>query len=228
MSRRARSATAPQVRAPTPEVCDFGGLEIEHDAGVITLRPWTILQSEWAVELCASLPSGPVLELCCGVGHIGLVVARRTGRRLVQVDSSEAACAFARRNAARAGLSGDVEVRCADLDEAVTAGERFPLVVADPPYVPSDEVDRFPDDPRSAIDGGPDGLGPARRCLSVADGVLTDRGALLLQLRDRGQAEAVADTGPFELVEVRTAGADRAVALLRQEPVRTSRSSSGR
>jgi len=47
-----------------------------------------------------------------------------------------------------------VEVRCADLGSAVAEGERFPLVLADPPYVPSGEAGDFPDDPEVAIDGG--------------------------------------------------------------------------
>lgn len=209
-SRRARGST------PQEQLCEFGGLQIGHDADVLTPRAWTVMQSEWAVELSDHLPDGQVLELCCGVGHIGLVVARRTGRPLVQVDASDAACAHAHRNASRAGLGSVVEVRRSDLSHALRPGERFPLVLADPPYVPSAEVDRFPEDPRSAIDGGPDGLEPARRCVAAASQALAEDGAVLLQLRDRGQAEAAVRDSALVLAEVRTAGADRAVALLRR------------
>ena len=82
--------------------------------------------------ILAGLPDGPVLELCAGAGQIGLVVAAETGRDLVQVDTGEVACGYARRNAATAGLRTDV--RCQDLRVALAPGERFPLVLADPPY----------------------------------------------------------------------------------------------
>ena len=62
--------------------------------------------------------------------------------------------ATARDNAARAGIAADI--RNADLSKALSPGERFPLVIADPPYLPSSEVDRF-DDPASTVDGGDDG-----------------------------------------------------------------------
>ncbi|MEN3273049.1 MAG: hypothetical protein V7636_1810, partial [Actinomycetota bacterium] len=61
-------------------ITSFGGLEIAFDDGVLTPRPWTIEQSQWAIELLHALPDGPVLELCCGAGQIGLVVAHATGR----------------------------------------------------------------------------------------------------------------------------------------------------
>lgn len=108
------------------------------------------------MALLGGLPAGPVLELCAGTGQIGLVVAHETGRTLVQVDVDARACRCARTDAQQAGLGSDV--RCGDLTGALAADERFPLVLADPPYVPSDEVDSRPHDPAGAIDGGADGL----------------------------------------------------------------------
>ena len=54
----------------------FGDLEIAYDDRVLTPRPWTALQSEWAAELLESAPAGPVLELCAGAGQIGLLAVR--------------------------------------------------------------------------------------------------------------------------------------------------------
>src|SRR4051794_38590254 len=129
----------------------FGPIEIEIVDGVLEPRAWTIEQSRWAIELSASVPDGPVLELCCGAGQIGLVVGVETGRPLVQVDDDEGACALARRNADANGVDSDI--RCAPIEDAVSDGERFPLVLADPPYVPSDATNEFDDDPEHAIDG---------------------------------------------------------------------------
>ena len=134
----------------------FGPIEVAYDDDVLEPRPWTIEQSRWAVDLLGDRPDGAVLELCAGVGHIGLVVGHETGRALVQVDVDARACDLARRNAERAGVATDV--RCGELAEALAAHERFALVLADPPYVPSDDVDDLPEDPEDAIDGGDDGV----------------------------------------------------------------------
>jgi methylase of polypeptide subunit release factors len=170
----------------------IGGLVIEYDDRVLEPRPWTAMQSAWAVELLTDAPAGSVLELCTGAGHIGLLVAAATDRPLVAVDLDPTACSFARLNAEGAGLAHRVEVRQAALTDAVRAGERFALVVADPPWVPTAEVDVFPEDPVLAIDGGPQGLDVAHLCVAVAAGCLAPGGSLLLQLGTGAQADEVA------------------------------------
>ena len=193
----------------------FGPVDVEYDDEVLVPRPWTLEQSRWAVALLGDLPPGPVLELCAGAGQIGLVVAHETGRALVQVDVDARACGYAQTNAERAGLGSDV--RCGDLTGALATDERFPLVLADPPYVPSDEVDSLPDDPAGAIDGGADGLDIARTCLGVAADHLADGGLLVLQLGSADQAERLrpdaVDHG-LEVLEVRTVGGAGALVLL--------------
>ncbi len=191
----------------------FGGIEVAFNDEVLRPRAWTILQSNWASELSDALPQGPILELCAGVGHIGLVAAHRTGRDLVQVELSEVAAALARDNATRAGIAADI--RNADLSKALSPGERFPLVIADPPYLPSSEVDRF-DDPASTVDGGDDGREMLRRCADIAAAHLVRAGAVLMQLRGPDQArELAAETPSLRVVEVRSVDEERAVALLK-------------
>ena len=203
----------------TAQLTRFGDLEIAYDDEVLEPREWTIEQSRWAIDLLAALPDGPVVELCAGAGQIGQVVGVATGRPLVQVDDDEAACAFARRNATVNAATSDV--RCAPVEEALTAEERFPLVLADPPYVPADEVDDLPDDPDDAIDGGGDGLEIARTCLRVAAAHLLDGGRVLIQLGGPGQAArlaAEAATHGLTPVETRAYGDDRALLLLAPHP----------
>jgi release factor glutamine methyltransferase len=130
-----------------------------------------------------------VLEVGAGVGHIGLAANAASGRELVLVDVDERACELARRNADVSGQR--VAVRCGPMDAVLRDGEHFPLVLADPPYIPSGDVGRFPEDPLVAIDGGEDGLALAWACLEVASAHLADDGAALLQLRDRDQVMAV-------------------------------------
>ncbi len=61
---------------------DFGHLRIAYDARVLTPRPWTEAQSTWAAEVMTDAPEGPVLEVCCGAGQIGLLAISRVARRL--------------------------------------------------------------------------------------------------------------------------------------------------
>lgn len=177
------------------QVVTFGTLRIGFDDRVLRPREWTAAQSAWAAELLDVVPPGPVLELCAGVGHIGLMATADpmcgAARRLVLVDVNPVACAWARVNAHTAGRA-DVDVREAELAEACDAGEMFPLVIADPPWVTTAEIGSFPDDPRVAIDGGEDGLGVARLCLEVIERHLAPGGAAVLQLGSVGQVDALA------------------------------------
>jgi release factor glutamine methyltransferase len=166
----------------------FGPLVIEYDERVLTPRPWTAEQGQWAAELLTELPDGPVLELCCGAGQIGLRAVADSDRRLVCVDASPAAVELARRNAEHAGLQHRVEVREARIAEDLWLDERFVLVIADPPWVPTAEVQRYPEDPVSAIDGGTDGLDVARLCLEVARRHVRPGGIVILQLGTVEQA----------------------------------------
>jgi release factor glutamine methyltransferase len=178
---------------PAARTMAFGTLTIGYDKRVLVPRPWTAAQSTWAADLLRDAPDGPVLELCAGVGHIGLLAVVGTDRDLVMVDADEAACGQARANAAAARLRGRCEVRHGRVDEVIGPDERFAGVVADPPWVPSEGVDRFPEDPVTAIDGGSDGMVVAWTCLEVAAAHLLDGGWVLLQLGTLAQADALAE-----------------------------------
>ena len=197
----------------------FGSLSICFDNRVLEPRPWTVMQAEWAQELEPSLPTGPVLEMGCGAGHIGLAAVIRNTRDLVQLDSEDGACELAARNAASAGLSERVSIRCGEFEDCLQPGESFALVLADPPYVPSSETWRYPDDPPEAIDGGADGLDGIRAALRVAAVHLVPGGAVLLQVWGEEQARQTAPIAAalaLDVVEVRTHDDHRAVALVRR------------
>ena len=198
--------------------CRFGPIDVDFDDRVLVPRSWTLAQSEWAAEVAGGAGPGPLLELCAGVGHIGLAAAVLADRDLVQVELDPVAAGYARANAERAGWGDRVEVRIGRLEDAVGEDERFPLVIADPPYLPTGEIGRFPGDPRLAIDGGADGLAVVRACLAAAGRHLEVGGALLLQVAGPLQAEAVAVLAApgLQAEETRVVDDARAVLLLRQ------------
>jgi release factor glutamine methyltransferase len=177
----------------TEETTDYDGLTIRFDDRVLRPRPWTAAQSRWAAALLEAIPPGPVLELCAGAAQIGLTAIVRSRRRLVCVDADSAAAQFAIINARAAGMADRVEVRTADIGDAVASGEEFALVIADPPWVRRSHTRRYPEDPLTAIDGGPDGLDVARECVHVIGLHLVPEGMALVQL---GSAEQVESLSP--------------------------------
>jgi len=195
----------------------FGPIDVAFDQSVLRPRPWTLAQSEWAAELS---DGSPMLEVGCGAGHIGLAAAVLSGARVVQVDSDPAACRWAGVNAAANGCAELVEQRCGRAEDVLGEGERFGVVIADPPYVPSSEVHRYPEDPLGAIDGGPDGLDSVRRFLTGVTGHIDRGGSVVLQVRGLaqvGQLEAwLRDSSApsFQVTESRTYGDLRALARL--------------
>jgi methylase of polypeptide subunit release factors len=219
----------------TEDEVAFGSLTVRYDGAGLRPRAWTQLQSRWAAALLADLPEGDVLELCAGVGHIGLLALVEAGeqgadrrgtadeptRRLVQVDQDQTVCRLAERNAERAGLADRVDVRRGLGEDCLAPEELFALVLADPPWMPTDRVSDYPEDPPSAIDGGSDGLDVVRALLPVAERHLLRGGAVLLQVGGPDQVDAVrklvaAEGSMLRIVDWRPAprAHDGAVALL--------------
>jgi len=127
-----------------------------------------------------------VLDLCTGTGIQALGVAARA-KRVVAVDVGVRAAALARVNAAANGVS-NLEVRRGDLFGPVR-GERFDLLLANPPFVPAPQ--RGP----AYHSGGPRGDRVLRRVVAGLGAHLRDGGRALiishLALR-RGETVATA------------------------------------
>lgn len=188
---------SPDIDRSTEQSMVFGHLPIVFDKRVLRPRPWTVAQSRWAAELLRETPGAArVLELCAGAGHIGLLtlaLADALPVRLVTVDVNPAACQYTRRNADAAGLGERVEIREGLMEDALVPGDRFDLVIADPPWVALAETDRFPDDPLTAIDGGSDGLDAVWSCLRACERHLVPGGSVVLQLGSDDQVRRVRD-----------------------------------
>ena len=198
---------------PVAETMGFGPLRIAFDGRVLRPRPWTAAQSEWAAEVLADAPPGPVLELCAGAGQIGLLAVLGSQRSLVCVDVNPVACDYARHNAEAAGLADRVEVREGLMEDSLRDSERFALVVADPPWVRRDDVERYPEDPLVAIDGGDDGMSVAWTCIETARRHLMRGGTLLLQLGSVEQVDALRSALDDELVVTEVRWCERGVLV---------------
>lgn len=196
----------------------FGPIDVVFDDSVLRPRLWTLAQSEWAAELAGHRT---MLELGCGAGHIGLAAAALSGAPLVQVDRDATACRWAELNAAANGLGEQVEQRCGTAQDVLGPDERFAVVIADPPYVPSSDVALYPEDPVAAIDGGPDGLDSVRSFLDGVAGHVQVDGSVVLQVRGLAQVDDLQawlnhpSSPAFEVSDARPYGELRALVQLR-------------
>ena len=160
----------------------FWTLDLEVTADTLIPRADT----ETLVELAlARLPAGParVLDLGTGTGAIALALAsERDDLDVTAVDASDAALAVARRNAAANGLR--LTLRHGSWFAPVR-GERFAIVVSNPPYLADDDPHRHEGDlryePVSALVSGVDGLDAIREIVAHAPAHLEPEGWLLVE-----------------------------------------------
>ncbi len=173
------------------ELC---GLRIAVGPGVFVPRRRTELLAERVAALAT--PGAVVVDLGCGAGAIGAVVlARQPGVELHAVDIEPAAVACACRN-----LGGlDARVYAGDLFAPlpVALRGRIDVLVANGPYVPTDEIRLLPaeareHEPRVTLDGGADGLRVLRRVVGDAPTWLAPGGSVLVETSAE-QAPALVD-----------------------------------
>jgi len=172
---------------------EFWSLDFAVGPGVLIPRPETETVVEEALLWAGRDFSGRVLDLGCGSGALAVVLARELpAATVVAVDRSPDALAYCVRNAARHGVAGRVLPVLADWCEAF--GCRFPLVVANPPYVDrADAPDLAPElayEPDGALFSGNRGLADAERILAAMGRVLAPGGCLFMEI-GCGQDEAV-------------------------------------
>ncbi|MBN9735769.1 MULTISPECIES: putative protein N(5)-glutamine methyltransferase [unclassified Pseudonocardia] len=139
-------------------------------------------------------PGAVVVDLCCGCGAVGAAIARRVPVELHAADVDPVATACAATN-----LDGLGTVHTGDLFAALpaTLRGRVAVLVANTPYVPAGAIAGMPPEardhePRVALDGGGDGLDPARRIAAGAPGWLAPGGTLLIET-SAAQAPLLAD-----------------------------------
>lgn len=188
VSRRAR-------REPLQHLTGTAGfrfLELSVGPGVFVPRPETECLTGAAVEelrrlVRSGVPHPVAVDLCAGSGAVAAAMASEVPEsRVVAVEVSETAHAYAVRNAAPYG----VDVRLGDMATAVAdlVGTAH-VVTANPPYIPLEayesvapEAREF--DPPVALWAGEDGLEAVRTVARVAAGLLVRDGLVLCEHAD--------------------------------------------
>ena len=164
---------------------DFMGLRFKVDHGVLIPRQDTETLVEAALIDLRQRPGQPtLLDVCCGSGCVGLSLASLAPHaRITLTDISPEALEIAKAN--QKALEVRAEFRQGDLFDALDR-ERFDVITANPPYIPSGELPalqrevRF--EPALALDGGADGLDFYRRIAEAAPDHLNPGGAIFLEV----------------------------------------------
>lgn len=157
------------------------------------------------------------LDLCTGSGCLAVLLAKAfPAARVDAVDISPPALAVARRNITAYRLQRRVRVLQSDLFSALR-GERYDLIVANPPYVSAAVMRKLPPEyrrePMLALAGGRDGFDAVRAILHQAAQHLSANGWLVVEVgHNRKRLEAVFPHLPF--VWPQTRGGDDCVFML--------------
>jgi release factor glutamine methyltransferase len=170
---------------------EFYGLNFIVTPATLIPRPDTELLVELALQ---HIPQhGRVLDLGTGSGAIALSIAHaRPDAGVTALDASGEALDIARKNTQRLNIS-NVRLLCSDWFAALP-GERFDLIVSNPPYIAADDAHLAQGDlrfePHSALASGIDGLDDIRRISAQAKVHLNNGGWLLFE-HGYDQAERV-------------------------------------
>jgi release factor glutamine methyltransferase len=204
---------------------EFFGLEFEVTRAALIPRPETEVLVQIAAEwLRRNRPGAPVTVADVGVGCGTIAVALATelpNARLIAIDTSKRALALARRNAERHSVADHIQFAHGSILAPLT--RKVDVIASNLPYVrTSDWLDLPPEihdyEPRSALDGGPDGLRLIRRLLKQAPDRLTPGGTLFAEIGDDEGADATSAAKrsfPNARIEVRPdlAGLDRVLCV---------------
>ncbi len=191
--------------------CRFAGLDFHVDERVLVPRSPIAELVEARFSPWLFREPDRILEIGTGSGCIAIACALAfPAAEVCATDVSEGALAVAERNAERHGVRDRVRLSCSDVYAAL-AGERYDLIVSNPPYVPSVHIAALPPEhrhePALGLDGGADGLAVVSRILEGAPEHMTEQGALIVEVGESAASlEARYPRLPFVWLELEHGG----------------------
>ena len=202
-------------RIPAPYLTNkawFCGIEFYVDERVIVPRsPIGELIGNHFAPWLAYEPAR-IMDLCTGSGCIAIALAREFPEAEVDaIDLSEEALEVTQINIDMYGLEQQVIPIASDLFTALPAGDRYDLIVSNPPYVDAEDLydmpEEFSHEPELAPAAGHDGLDLAKRILANAGEFLNEHGLLVVEVGNSCvQLQAQYPQIPFNWVEFEHGG----------------------
>ena len=148
-----------------------------------------------------------IMDLCTGSGCIAIALAREFPEAEVDaIDISEDALDVTQINIDMYGLEQQVIPIASDLFAGLPAGDKYDLIVSNPPYVDEEDMfdlpDEFRHEPELALAAGHDGLVLAKRILATAGEFLSEHGVLVVEVGNSFvQLQEQYPDVPFQWVE---------------------------
>jgi release factor glutamine methyltransferase len=169
---------------------EFYSLSFEVSSAVLIPRPDSEFTVVAFLEQSRELQTVWALDVGTGSGCLAIACARQhPGAKFVATDISPAALDVARRNAGLLDVAERIDFRLGDLFDAVAADATFDMIISNPPYIPTAEIERLERgvreyEPHAALDGGIDGLAIVKRLVNEAPRHLKPGGHLILEVGD--------------------------------------------
>ncbi|TWT86155.1 Release factor glutamine methyltransferase [Pseudobythopirellula maris] len=169
---------------------EFYSLEMSVTPDVLIPRPETELLVVTLLDRLKEReqPEAVIADIGTGSGAVAVAVAKQAPKAsLTAIDKSPAALAVAQRNAEKHGVADRIRFVESDLLGAVQDPVRFDFIVSNPPYVTTNELAGLEpevrdQEPRLALDGGPEGVTVIEPLLAQAAGRLAPGGGLLIEI----------------------------------------------
>lgn len=173
--------------------CEFDGLDFKVTKDVLIPRVESAEMLPLLEQLVWDKAEVNFAEVGAGSGAIGIALYLRLRKKSKKVmgvlsDISAEAIEVAKLNAKKLiGVTSSLSVKTSDLLKEIRSPEKFDLIFADLPYIPTSRVPRLPEsvvdyEPKIALDGGPEGLTLIKKLLIQAKDRLQEDGALILEI----------------------------------------------
>ncbi len=199
----------------------FYGLTFKVDRNCLIPRPDTEHVVEKAISLIPK--DGYFADLCTGSGCIAIsVLKNRADTRAFACDISQEALQITKENARLNNISESrMELQPADIFSLKLTEDAFDVIISNPPYIRTDviptlETVRF--EPKSALDGGEDGMKFYRCIINEFNHALKKDGAFVFEIGyDQGtEIKAIARESGFSCEVIRDYGGNNRVAVLKK------------
>ncbi len=204
-----------ETRRPLPYLLGeafFAGVAFNVDERVLIPRsPIAELIEDGFSAWFPEEPPARVLDLCCGSGCIGIATALHLPTAEVDLaDISADALEVAKANITRHDVGARVRAVASDVFDSL-GGQRYDLIVSNPPYVDARDLATMPaefgHEPTLALGAGDDGLNIVRRILREARSLLSDDGVLIVEVGNSDHhLEAAFPEVPFLWLEFERGG----------------------
>ncbi|MBR0427043.1 MAG: peptide chain release factor N(5)-glutamine methyltransferase [Clostridia bacterium] len=175
-------------------VQEFMKLNFVVTKDVLIPQPDTEILVEEVIKIANRLQNPYILDLCTGSGAIAVSLAKNIPNvKIVATDISKKALEIAKYNAKLNGVLNNIDFIESNLFQKIK-NIKFDIIVSNPPYIVTSEINKLPKDVRQepiiALDGGKDGLDFYRKIYEKGHDFLNRQGYLCVEI-GYNQKEAV-------------------------------------